>query len=169
MEHTAKKPRESSLGMSLVNSYTHSHTCARAHTHMHACACTHIYTHTRASARTHTHTKKHAHISYEWVMSRIWMRHVTHTHGSCHAYEWVEYHIWKSDPEWGIGDTAYISVCVCVCQLVSPVKESCYCVWVGGDYKTHLHVSDRRYSLCKCVCVCVSVGTSYENVILNEG
>ena len=27
--------------------------------------------------------------TYEWVMSHVWMSHVTHTHESWHAYEWV--------------------------------------------------------------------------------
>ena len=33
---------------------------------------------------------------YEWVMSRVWMSHVTHTNESCYAYEWVMSHIWMS-------------------------------------------------------------------------
>ena len=32
--------------------------------------------------------------TYEWVMSHIWMGHVTHMNGSCHTYEWVIWHIW---------------------------------------------------------------------------
>jgi len=31
--------------------------------------------------------------TYEWVMSHIWMRHVTHTNESCHSYGWVMLHI----------------------------------------------------------------------------
>jgi len=44
-----------------------------------------------------------AYHTYEWVMSHIWMSHVTHgmshvTHidASCHTYEWVMSHIWMS-------------------------------------------------------------------------
>jgi len=33
---------------------------------------------------------------YEWVMSHIWMRHVTHMNESCYTYEWVMSHIWMS-------------------------------------------------------------------------
>jgi len=32
----------------------------------------------------------------EWVMSHIWMRHVTHMNESCRTYEWVVSHIWMS-------------------------------------------------------------------------
>jgi len=34
--------------------------------------------------------------TYEWVMSHIWMSHVTHMNESCHTYEWVMSHIWMS-------------------------------------------------------------------------
>jgi len=33
-------------------------------------------------------------ITYEWVMSHIWMSHVTHMNESCHTYEWVMSHTW---------------------------------------------------------------------------
>jgi len=37
---------------------------------------------------------------YEWVMSHIWMSHVTHMNGSCHeschTCEWVMSHMWMS-------------------------------------------------------------------------
>ena len=33
---------------------------------------------------------------YEWVMSRIWMSHVTYMNESCHIYERVMSHIWMS-------------------------------------------------------------------------
>jgi len=32
--------------------------------------------------------------TYQCVMSRIWMSHVTHMNESCHAYEWVMSRIW---------------------------------------------------------------------------
>ena len=32
--------------------------------------------------------------TYEWVMSHMWMSHVTHMNESCHTYEWVMSHIW---------------------------------------------------------------------------
>ena len=32
--------------------------------------------------------------TYEWVMSHIWMSHVTHMNESRHTYEWVMSHIW---------------------------------------------------------------------------
>ena len=32
---------------------------------------------------------------HEWVMSRVWMSHVTHMNESCHTYEWVMSHIWN--------------------------------------------------------------------------
>ena len=35
-------------------------------------------------------------IIYEWVMSHIWMSHVTHMNESFHTYEWTMSHIWIS-------------------------------------------------------------------------
>jgi len=34
--------------------------------------------------------------TYEWVMSHIWMSHVTHMYESRHTYVWVTSHIWMS-------------------------------------------------------------------------
>jgi len=42
-----------------------------------------------------THMNESCHTS-EWVMSHIWMSHVTHLNESCHTYEWVMSHIWMS-------------------------------------------------------------------------
>ena len=33
---------------------------------------------------------------YGWVMSHVWLSHVTYTNESCHTYEWVISHIWMS-------------------------------------------------------------------------
>jgi len=34
--------------------------------------------------------------TYEWVMSHIWMSHVTHMNESCHTCEYVMAHVWMS-------------------------------------------------------------------------
>ena len=34
--------------------------------------------------------------AYEWVMSHVWMSHVTHMNESCHAYEWAMSQVWTS-------------------------------------------------------------------------
>jgi len=34
--------------------------------------------------------------TYDWVMSHMWLRHVTHMNESCHTHEWVMSHIWMS-------------------------------------------------------------------------
>jgi len=44
----------------------------------------------RASLRVVLDESCHTH---EWVMSHIWMSHVTHMNESCHTYEWVMSHI----------------------------------------------------------------------------
>jgi len=48
-----------------------------------------------------------SHVTHEWVMSHRWMRHthmfhissvhVTHTDGSCHSYKWVISRVWLCD------------------------------------------------------------------------
>jgi len=40
-----------------------------------------------------THMNDSCH-TYERVMSHIWTSHVTHMNESCHTYEWVMSHIW---------------------------------------------------------------------------
>jgi len=42
-----------------------------------------------------THLNESCH-TYEWVISHIWMSHITHMNESCHTYEWVMSHIWTS-------------------------------------------------------------------------
>ena len=34
--------------------------------------------------------------THDWVMSHVWMRHVTHMNESCHTHEWVLSHVWMS-------------------------------------------------------------------------
>ena len=70
--------------------------------------------------------------TYEWVMSHIWMSHVTHTNESRHTYEWVMSHIWKS--------------------LVTHLNESCHTyewvmshIWMG-----HLPVSQYKKVKLRC-------------------
>jgi len=42
-----------------------------------------------------THMNESCH-TYEWVMSHIQMSYVTHMNESCHTYRWVMSHIWMS-------------------------------------------------------------------------
>ena len=42
-----------------------------------------------------THMNESCH-TYDWVMSHMWMSHITHMTESCHTYEWVTSHIWMS-------------------------------------------------------------------------
>ena len=52
-----------------------------------------VMSHIWMSHVTHMNASRH---TYEWVMSHIWMRHVTHMNASCHTYEWVMSHAWTS-------------------------------------------------------------------------
>jgi len=36
--------------------------------------------------------------THEWVMSHLWMSHVTHMNESCHTYEWVMPHTYMNEP-----------------------------------------------------------------------
>ena len=74
--------------------------------------------------------------TYEWVISHVWMGHVTHMNESCNTYEWVMSHIWMSHVthmneshhtyEWGL---SYVWI------FVIHESESCHTchahVWVG--------------------------------------
>ena len=33
--------------------------------------------------------------THPWVMSNMWIRHVTHMNVSCHTYAWVRSHMWR--------------------------------------------------------------------------
>ena len=69
-----------------------------------------------------------------WVMSHMWMSHVTHVNESCHTCEWVMSHIWMSH--------------------VTRMNESCHtCEWVMShmwmSYNTYTaaqHCTDHRSS-----------------------
>jgi len=55
--------------------------------------CHWVMSHIWMSHVTHMHESCH---TYELVMSHIWMSHVTHMNESCHTYEWVKSNIWMS-------------------------------------------------------------------------
>jgi len=52
----------------------------------------HIWTSSVANTKVTSHINESCH-SEKWVMSHIWMGHVTHMNGSCHTYKWVMSHI----------------------------------------------------------------------------
>ena len=58
--------------------------------------------------------------TYEWVMSHIWMSHVTHMNESCHTYEWVMSHIWMSHVSYQSHQEYQ-----CSCHTY----ESCHTLW----------------------------------------
>ena len=68
--------------------------------------------------------------TYEWVMSHVWMSHVTYTNESyhtclnesCHIYQWVLSHIWKSH-----GTRTHESWHTCLWVPMSHVRV---CQWV---------------------------------------
>ena len=54
-----------------------------------------------ASCRIECHmdecvTQNESWLMYEWVMSHMWMSHVTRVNESCHTFEWVMSHMWMS-------------------------------------------------------------------------
>jgi len=80
---------------------------------------------------------------YEWVMSHIWMSHVTHMNESCHTYEWV-----MSHNQYGTGNetTAYLQM-MCVCW-----SEVCVYVNVFGCHNETSGFSScfAVYGMCSC-------------------
>jgi len=56
--------------------------------------------------------------TYEWVLSHIWMRHVTRVNELCHTYTWVISHIWMSHATYmnesciGMSFWSHIQMCV---------------------------------------------------------
>jgi len=48
------------------------------------------------TTRTATNMRDVSRHIYEWVMSHIWMSHVSYMNESCLTYEWVMSHVWMS-------------------------------------------------------------------------
>ena len=72
--------------------------------------------------------------TYEWVMSHIWIRHVTPKDEVCHTYEWVMSHIRMSH--------------------VTHMNESCHtCEWVMSHiWTSHVtHTKDAYLACLKCI------------------
>ena len=55
--------------------------------------CEWVMSHIWMSHITHVNESYH---TCEWVISRMWMSHITHMNESCHTCEWVILHIWMS-------------------------------------------------------------------------
>jgi len=76
--------------------------------------------------------------AYEWVMSLIWMSHVSHMNESCLAYEWVMSLIWMSHvSHMNESCLAYEWVMSLIWMShVSPMNES-YLAWTKTQGMTH--------------------------------
>ena len=119
------------------------HTATHYHAH-HTC---HAYTAGRVTSHVNIrHIYSRVNESYhicEWVMSPIWMRHVTYMNESCHIYEWVMPRIWMSHATY--------------------MNESCHihiaCVWYTYYILCILCTCDIPTSHCGCVLesVCVTI------------
>jgi len=79
---------------------------------------------------------------YEWIMSHIWMSHVSDMNESCHTYEWVMSHIWMSH--------------------VSHMNESCRsCEWVKSLCVVMCSGVLHRFVVCL---FCQNIGLFCQNV-----
>ena len=85
-------------------------------------------------------------VTYEWVMSHMWMwmSHVTHMNESCHT--WKMSHVTHMNESWHTYENMSELVgshmprvqilCVCVCVCVSHMNEICHkCEWVRSHMK----------------------------------
>jgi len=119
--------------------------------------------------------------THEWVLSHIWIGHITHMNESCHTYEWVMSRIWMShvthmngltrgvvSPRICVGERVdvrtWVGVCMCMCECVwgcacgeERVKESCHTYgWVMSHIWMHfLEESHLLYTVWKRECLCV--------------
>jgi len=77
---------------------------------------------------------------WEWVMSHIWMRHVTYMNESCHTYKWVMSHIWMSHVT-HMDESCHTYGCVMSHRWMSHVtymNESCH---IYGCVMSHIWMS----------------------------
>jgi len=72
---------------------------------MRVCVCVCVYTYLQRFYSSRVSTQRCNRLpalcilmyrNHEWVMSHIWIRHVTRVNESCHTYEYVMSHIWMS-------------------------------------------------------------------------
>jgi len=97
--------------------------------------------------------------TYEWVMSHIWMSHVTHMNESCHTYEW-RLCVWALVGGYGICVTwmcdmthsrvTLTHVChVTYVWVMSYMNESCH-TWMS--HVTYVWVMSHMYESCH-ICI----------------
>ena len=106
-------------------------------------------------------------LTYEWVMSHVWMSHVTHEwvtshmNESRHTYEWVMSHIWKSHVT-HMNESRHTCECVMShiwMSHVTHVNESCHTY----DRVSTLFVCEFAWcdiphsDMCVCIQLCVGV------------
>jgi len=87
-----------------------------------------------------THMNESCHTFY-CVVSRIWMRRITHTHLNSSIHRWTHHvthvtHMNESyDTHASVMSHVWVGVCVCVCMCicvcVCVCVDVCMCVWVG--------------------------------------
>jgi len=58
------------------------------------CVCVGGCVHEFVRTKQESHHVEMRHLAYEWVMSHMWMRHVTHVNETCHKCECVMLRIW---------------------------------------------------------------------------
>jgi len=100
----------------------------------------------------------------DWVMSHMWVSHVTHVSESCHTCEWVMSHMWVTHVT-HVSDSCETSEAHLRCDMshiwvshVTHLAESCHTseahlrcnlshIWV-----THAHTSVAIFHICVCTC-----------------
>jgi len=106
MQHTAT--RCNTLQLQRAATYCHCNTLQPQHTATHK-----IYLAFTAHRKPEG-VRLCVCLTYEWVMSQIWISHISHMNESCLTYVWVMSHIWMS----------HVSSRLCVCLTsVSPISE----------------------------------------------
>ena len=110
---------------------------------------------------SHSTHMNEACLTYEWVMSHIWMSHVTRMNESFHTHEWVHVPnvLWCvavncSELQWiavSCSELQWVAVC---CRVwLAETRLSCY-IWMNNV--THMNAF-MCCSVLQCVAVCCSV------------
>jgi len=67
----------------------------------------------------------HTRQMHQWIMQRIWIRHVTHINESCHTHEWVISHPYltrtmyqRITPHFGMSHVTQMNETCCTCECV---------------------------------------------------
>jgi len=136
------KGRSRMISNGRIRGVTHSHVPSRDPRHLTHSNMTwliHIWHDSFARATPHVNESCHmlmSHITYEWVMSHMWMSQVTHVNESDHTCWWVmlqvdeSYHAWLSHVAYSSCHVTYVYILRATSHIFPSCKAAISVTWL---------------------------------------